>query len=459
MKPYRIMKTSILAAFLAMAGICSAEAQQRLTLDQAIETALGGSSEINLAEMEVNKAQHQVNEAFGNALPSVDLSANFNHFLEQPVFFAPANAFNPEAPADELMTLKIGGANSYEATGTISQVLFNSAVFRGIGASQEYLDVSKEMLKNTVSNTILNVKKAFYGVLLTQDLLEITRTSLQNAEKNLDNVSSMHKAGLVAEFDLLQAEVRVENIRPNVIQLENQLKSAKDMLKVTLGLPQDEDIFLEGELKYEDKSTPGQKASIREAMKSNYQINTLRKKIQVDDAFVDLERSGYWPSLVGFVNYTYQGQANEWDFVNSNTSIVGLQFSMNIFNGWQTSNKVQQRKIEMDKTRQQLHQLEDVISVQIKQKIEELEAVRIKMDAQNRNVNLAERAHEIAQLRYKEGTSTQLEVQNAEIELRRARTNRLQTVLEYIVANAELDNLLGNVEDRYMRPFMSKIEN
>ena len=124
---------------------------QSYTLDTAIKTALKNNSDVKIAEMNVRKASAAVHEAFGYALPSLDLSAGFTHFLEKPktpfpdfaallgnatysilfderVIPRDDNKFKPVGYSLQSFAL----ANNYETNLQLTQILFSSAVFRGI---------------------------------------------------------------------------------------------------------------------------------------------------------------------------------------------------------------------------------------------------------------------------------------------------------------------------------------
>jgi len=448
------------------------------TLDDAIYTALENNRDIRIAMMEIEKADAAVSEAFGYALPNLDLSANFAHFIQKPMTPFPDfmamltnatyNTLFDEGllPRDDNKFLPMDTklqsfalTNSFEATAQVTQILFNSAVFRGIGASQIYLNLSKEQMKGTVAKTVLSVKQAFYGVLLTQNLLEIFEASLANAEENLRLVQSMYKQGLVSEYDALQVEVQVENLRPQVMELRNTLQGAKDGLKIVLGLNQMEDISVEGEFNFDPKILPTPGDLIGEALESNFDINTLKIKRQIDEEFIAIDRSEYWPTIAAFGSFNYAGSSDNWDFQTYNSSLVGLTFSMNLFQGTRTARKVEQSTISVMQTDEQINQLSDYVSSQVRGKVLQLKKVEAQVAAVTRNVELAQKAYNISLTRYKEGTGTQLEIKNADIELRTAKTNKLQSVYEYIIAKSELDNMLGNLDDKYLSFVQKRIEN
>lgn len=436
-----------------------------LTLEDALNIALENNANTKVARLEVVKAQAAVDEAFGYALPSVDVSANLSHFIETPKMPFPSfEAMLTNAtygilfeegvlPEDKSKFLPMGTqlqsfslTNNYEAKVQISQVLFNSAVLRGIGASQIYLETSQELMRNEISNTVVSVKKAFYGVLLAKEMYDITKASLENFEDNFSNIQALNKAGLAADFDAMQAEVQLENFRPMVLEAENAYENAKNGLKVLLSLDQREAIEVEGSLDYKEITLPGVDQLVQKAMDKNYQLRALEKKIEVDEAFVDLERAAYWPTLAAFGNYTFAGSSDDFDFQNYQSSIIGLNFSINLFNGFRKDNKVEQSLIVKEQTEAQLIQARDYVSSQIRSKLLEMNKVQKNITAQARTVDLAQRSYEISEIRLKEGTGTQLELLNAENQLRQARTNRLKYYYDFIVAQSELNQLLGEID-------------
>lgn len=236
----------ILILIFSISALTKAQTKS-YTIDEAINTALSNNRDITISVMNVKKAGAAVDQAFGYALPSVNLNGSFSRFLEKPKMPFPdfeamlTNAtysilFDEQViPRDNnkyksmnTVLQSFAQTNNFSADVTITQTLFSSAVFKGIGASQVYYDLAKADLQSTVSKTVLSVQKTFYGVLLSKEVLDITKQSFENAQANLNDVKALYKEGMVSEFDMLQAEVQVENLRPMVLQMENNLKTAKD---------------------------------------------------------------------------------------------------------------------------------------------------------------------------------------------------------------------------------------
>ncbi|MCW9097096.1 MAG: TolC family protein [Ignavibacteriaceae bacterium] len=460
----------LLSVFL-LPGLANAQ-KKIYTLDEAINTALGNNRDINISVLNTEKSRAAVKEAFGYALPSLDASANFSHFLKKPLTAFPdfeallTNAtynilFDENViPKDESKFVPVETklqsfvqSNTYSASLTLTQILFGSAVFEGIGASQTYYELAKSELNNTVSKTVLSVQKAFYGVLLAKAVLEITNSSFNNAEENFNNVKALYDEGMVSEFDKLQAEVQLENIRPVLLRVENALINATNGFKITLGIDQTADVDVSGEIKLDSIDISNEDELIQEALASNFDIKSLDLKKQVDEAFIQLDVSEYWPTLAAFGNYSYAGSSDQWNFQNYNYATVGLSFSINLWQGNRTKNAVEQSTITYKQTEEQLSQLKDYTVMNVKANVQELKRVQSLLEVQARTVKLAERAYDIAKVRYKEGAGSQLELQNADQDLRQARLNRVQAVHSYLITKFELDQLLGRTDPQYFSSF------
>ena len=449
----------------------------KLDLNEAILHALKNNNNVRIANLDVVKAETAVKEAYGYAYPSVDFSTDFSHFLSKPLtafpdFEAMLNNSTYKVlfdegviPQNDNKYLPMGTklqsfaqANNFESKITVTQTLFNSTVFRGIGASQIYLDLSKEKLKSVVTKTISDVKKAFYGVLLSSELLNIVEASLKNAEDNFADLQSHYEQGLVSDFDKLQVEVQVENIKPKVLELKNVLHDSQNGLKILLGTPQTSEIELTGSLSYSDEIIISEEDAVSYASENNYDLRTLQSKRKVDEAFIALETSTYWPMLTAFGNYSYAGSSDDFKFNTYNSTLVGVNLSINLFNGGRTARRVEQAEIGVRQSDEQIIVTKEYLIQQIKSTLYELNKVRSEINALERTVKLAERAYEIARTRFTSGQGTQLEIKNADLELSTAKTNRLQSVYNYITAKSNLDQLLGRIDEKYFNFMNDQLE-
>ncbi len=471
MKHYSIKFSLIVLTLLLLFGYEQAISQvKKITLDEAIEIAIKNNQQTKIAKLDVDKAKFAIKEAYGYALPTINFSASLASFIEKSKMpFPDFGALIGNATYSVLLeagkidsseakfrpvnsTLQsFAQTNNYEAKFELQQILFNSAVFQGIGASAIYLRTAEAGLKSQVSKTVLDVKKTFYGVLLAKEMVYLTSSSMKNFENNVRNVEAYYKEGIVSEYQLLQAQVAMENFRPRLLMAQNVYKNAIEGLKLILGAGQESEIEIDGKLSKEDLSQINNDMLISNALEGNLDLRTLKLKRDVDEAFIELDKSEYWPTLALFGNYSFNGSSDDFNFMSYRSGMVGLAFTINLFNGQRTDNKVQQSKINVYKTEEQIVQTKHFVEMSVKNKVLEIERTLTLITANEKNVALAQRAFSIAEIKIKEGTGTQLDILNSELALREAQVNRLNSVYEYMVAKVELESLTGILNEDYIK--------
>lgn len=419
-----------------------------VTLDEAIDLAVRNNKEVASARLGINKAEAQVAEALGNALPTLNLSAVYQRNVQVPVFFIP----NFQDPNAGLQAIRVGLKNQYNVGFQASQILFNSAVFTGIGASRIYEDAAKEQANATTAKVVTDTKKAFYGALLAREFAAISNASLKNGEDNLATIQLLFKEGLVAEFDAIRAEVGVENIRPLVTQAEAAYRNAVSALQTQMGVGLADTYVPVGQFDATLPDIPDEDVAITRAMKENFDLKALELQVKVAGEFVTISRSDYYPTLALYGNWTNQGQSDNFNsFLSATSSGVGLNLSMNLFNGMRSSARVEQSRADEQMLRTAVQQARDGVRLQVRAILNNITSARQRITAQQRTVDQAQRGYEIAQVRYREGAGSLLEISDADLALSRARTNSVQALHDFYNAKADLDRALANIDRKYIQ--------
>lgn len=429
----------------ALLSFTMATAQERIvTLDEAISLAIENNRDLEITRLEIDRADNQVREAIGNALPDVSAAGTYSHALKKPVFFLPDFS---EPESGRIIPIEIGANHSYQMGFTAQQILFNAAVITGVGTSKVYAQAAREVHRSAYNSTVSNVKRAFYTVLYTKEVLALTQASLKNAEQNENQARILFEQGIVSNYDLIRANVKTENTRPVVTESERNVQLAKNNLKIVLGISADERIDVDGALVFEavDSVYVGSaEATLRER---NATLKALELQAQVNDELVDIYRAEYLPTLSAFGNYQWQAQNDALsstsfnDFVAS--SQVGLSLSVNLFNGFRTTARVDQARIEYMKSQEQFQQTRDVFETRIQNIRYRLEEAARRVQSQTRTVEQAQKGYDIAMTRYSSGSATLLEANDADLALAQARVNRVQAVFDYQLARIDLEELLS----------------
>lgn len=430
---------------LSMAITQDRQIPRLITLEQALTIGLESNRDLKTARLEVDRAEARVREAWGYALPSVDLSGRYTRSLERPVFFLPDFS---DLSSGRTVPVEIGTAHAFDMTVSARQTLFNSTVIVGVGAASVYADVARQLYRQKELETVANIRKAFYSALLAGEVRDLMRANLRNAGENLRNVQTMAGQGLVSEYDQLRAEVGVENLRPEVIRAENNYALSLDALRSTMGIGVSDTIDIDGSLEHRRIPDEVLTTAAETALRQNPGLQALKLQIEVNEAFVSAERSNYLPILSAFGTLQYQAAKNTFAFSTNDffrSAQVGLSLSFSLFQGLQTNARVDQAVIEVRKSEQLLARAETDLRTLVHSLILQIRQAQERIDAQQRTVEQAERGYRIATTRFVSGAGTQLEVNDAQLALTQANVNRIQAVYDHLVASAGLDQVLGSM--------------
>jgi len=440
-------RISVSLVFYVLVGAIGASATTRpLSLDEAIETALRQNKNVAIAKLGIQKAEAQVTEAFGNALPSLNLSAGFNHNILLPVFFFP----NPTT--GEISPLRFGLPNAYNVSAQLQQLLFNSAVFTGIGASKIYADAAKAQLDAVTAEVVTETKKRYYQALAARELVSVSVATYENARETQKIINALFNEGLVAEFDKIRSDVAVANIQPMVVEAQSGQYNALAALQTYLALNLNDTVSLSSSGFATPEEAPFEETAISLAVKENFELKALALQVEVSREFVHVYSSDYYPTLVAIGQWQNQGQsASLSNWYSASSSFVGLNFSINLFNGFKTSSKVEQANVDFLTAQQRYQQVSDLVKLQMRTVVNQIRSAKLRIDAQKSTVGQAQRGFDISKIRYTEGSGSLLEINDAETALTRAKVNEIMAVLDYYVTRAEYERTTGQIDDKYRR--------
>ncbi len=434
----------IIPMMVAAAATAGAQNTIRLGLNEAIDAAIKSNRQLEISRIGIDRADAQIKEAYSNTLPTLTLNGRYTRNIQSQVFYFPG--------ADGIVRpISIGSDNSVQADLTVNQVVYNQAAFSAPNTAEVYARISRQQLRAEAADLVLNVKHAYYSALLAQEALRVNESLLQNAEENWKNTQALYKSGLRAEFDALRAEVQAANQRPVVVQARNAYQQSLDNLKLLLNISPNAELELSENLVMPASSTSGSGAIepvIAEATtlleRYNAQLEALRLSTELNRQLIDLKKSDYLPTLSVFGTYQMQAQADKFsNFDFQPSSYLGLNLSLNLFNGWRTSSQIEQARLDYETSKLQLAQVEHSLKTQLQTVLRTLDFARQRISTGEMTTGQAERAYKIATTSYKAGTGTQLDIANADLAVAQAKLNQLNAIYEYSVSLADLERLLG----------------
>ena len=447
------MKKTLVIIFLII--ISAAQSAEMLNLEQSINIALLNNEEILKARRELQKSGYRYDEAFSATLPRIEAKATVlrkgysseidnmvydmtglgnqvagmnNHLVETDPGYEGKEIPMTEMPDRSVDAVK-DNTIKWEVNAYLS--LYNGAIGAAIDIAKVYENLSKVSYELVREQVITDVKKSFYNVLSLRKALEVIKLVKEDADKNLANINVMYEQGLVSEYDLIKAKVRVSSIRPKILNFSNNLELARAAFKSKLGRDLDSDITIVGAMedgiKVDTDNYKFRAVNNRNELKLlSFQKEMLRKN-------QDIEFSGHLPTVAAIANYTFQSQNDDYgDTFEKNFGVhsvnVGVTATFPIFFGGQVNAKVDQAKMEVKKADLDIRRNKKLIELQADQNFKKIEESREEIKLQDEAVAEAEKALEIANVRYQSNVGTQLEVIDAQTSLEEARLARIMSI-------------------------------
>ncbi|MEP0548331.1 MAG: TolC family protein [Rhodothermales bacterium] len=486
-----------------------------LSLEEAIEIALERNYSVRTAALDVANANAQVREAWGQVLPSADVSSSYTRNIVEANPFAGSDAgglfgalgsidwlaFNEDArtdddPATEPISLAefrrlqqqgfedagivldsgdnpFGVANQFQNSLSITQTLYNGSAFAAIKGAKSLKDINQAALTQQQQAAIDQTRQLYYGALLARQQAEVVRASVARTETTLNETSRRVAQGVLPKFERLTAEVEVANQQTQLIEAQNAAAVAENNLLFALGLPVNQRVALVGEL-----DLPGdvflETVSFDDAVATAFErrpdLEQARLAIDLQQVQRDITRAQYYPNLSAFANLNYVGSVPDdrtsaiqganpddpfavtsdsrgfFDTAYWNPSVaVGVRMSWNLFNGFQTSYRVQQNTIEIQKAEVQLERAVQGAVLEVEQALRNLASARQRIAAQEQTVQTAQVAYDFAAERLRTGVATQIDVRLASAQFDQAQLGYLRAVYDYLVARSSLQRAIGLV--------------
>jgi len=174
------------------------------------------------------------------------------------------------------------------------------------------------------------------------------------------------------------------------------------------------------------------------------EVALIDQAIRMSELNVKLNKAGYLPSLRAFgtVQQQYQGDDFETGFW-APAAFVGLNLNVPIFDGLNKKAKIQRARLELEKTRNQREELLRGIRLEVATAQTNYRSASERLERQQQNLELAERIYETAQIKYREGVGSSLEVTQAEQSLYSTQSNYMQALYDMLLAKERLEMALG----------------
>ncbi len=473
----RILLSSVIA-FFVLSGTDSVFASDKadadtltLSLDQCIAIALSDNPTVKIADMEVTRVDYSKKETIGQLLPAISFGGSYNRMIAKQVAYMNMKGFGSmggsseedastqsvQSRADGLQEsgdggrkgIKMGLDNSYQAGFNASMPLIAPQLWASLKLNDSQILQNIEAARASRLSLINQVKNAYYSLLLAEDSHKVILENYDNAVFNNEIYKKKFQVGTATEYEVLRSSVQVKNVEPELIQSQIVISQARMQLAILMGMDTAIPIKAVTTLQEYEKDMYETVMTIDESIDRNTDLRSLDIQTKNLENALRIQKMSWFPtlSLSAGYNWTSSSDGNPLrNFRWTPYSMVGLTLSIPIFEGGQRYHKIKQARIQVDEMAFQRENLERNIRMQVDLAKDNINKNIKQIASSSNGVEQAEKAYSIMEKSFEIGAASYLDLRDAELALTQSRLVYYQAIYNYLVANSELELLLGNAD-------------
>lgn len=460
-----MIKKSILLATLSAAAALKGSAESvsilpdtlTLSLDRCVEIALSDNPTIKVADMEVIRVDYAKRETLGQLLPSLAFGATYNRTLAKQTMYMNMKGFGgtstegAESSASEQRPngIKVGLDNSYSLGFNASMPLIAPQLWKALDISDSKILETIEQARSSKLQMVNQVKNAYYALLLAIDSKKTIVESYDMARFTADLYAKQFDNGTATRYDVLRTQVAVKNVEPELTQADIAVRQARLQLAILLGLDPNASVVSPDRLlaDYEKSMYASRLALNDEDISGNTSLRLLDIQAKQLKQNVAMQKLSFVPTLSLSANYNWTTMSDGSPLKNFNWnpySMLGLTLNIPIFEGMQRHSRLRQAQIQSKEMVYQRENLERNIRMQVDLAVDNIDKNIKQIASSAESVRQAETAHDIMVKSFEIGAATYLDLRDSELALTRSRLAYYQSIYNYLVAENELELLLGN---------------
>ncbi len=410
----------------------------KLSLKEAVDYAIQNHPDIRNKVLGEKYADAQVMETRAIGIPQVSGNVQFVNNIEKQVFVFPVSpgVYQP---------IRVG--NNYVTTGTLqaSWLALDASYFLGLRAAEAFTDLAKLQTDMNERDVAVNVTKAYYLVLITKENISLLEQNIKTLESILFQTEGYYTNGFAEKIDVDRLKLTLSNLRVQFDGLKDQYLITEKLLKLNMGMDVEASIELTDNLETLFKSSLEEKnknfdPKIRveyQLMQSQLKLNTLDKK--------RFEVSKY-PNLAFFANYQQNNFADKIDYSTwYSNSFWGFKIGVPIFSGFGNKANLIKRNISIEQTLVSMKAFENAAQMEVSAALAKYDRSVKTIEIQKQNLALANEILNISSTKLKEGVGSNLEITNAQQEVKTSQTNYLNAIYDLLNAQIELKKAYGKL--------------
>jgi len=412
----------------------------KLSLKESVDYALLNHPDVKNKILDERYAEAQVDETRSIGIPKLNANLQFVNNIQKQVFVFP-NASGSYQP------IRVGTTLVSIAQINASWLALDASYFTGLKASKAFTELAKTQTNLSSRDVTVNVIKAYYLVLITKENIGLLSENIKTIEAILQQTEGYYKNGFAEKIDVDRIKLNVSNLKVQLDGLNDQAIITEQLLKLNMGMPIEKPIELTDNLEDLYKiSVDNDEVGFDPKKRVEYKL--LEKQLELSNYDKQRFQSSKYPNLAFFATYqqaSYNDKVNFQEWYGN--TFWGFQIGIPIFAGLGTNAKIEERKINIDQTKNTMVMFENGANLEANQAKTKYDRAIKTIEIQKQNLELANDILKISSAKLKEGVGSNLEITNAQQEVKTSQTNYLNAIYDLLNAKLELKRVYGKLEN------------
>ena len=427
-----------LALFLPFSA--HAEGVMRITLEEALEIAEKNNYALKAANARVDQAEARYVQSRKAFLPKVMLSETFVATDDPAAVFSyklrqgniAATDFNPALLNDP------DAVSNFQTAIEVQQPLYNRDAIIGRSAAFAERKSQGYMLDRTEDAVSLEVKKAYYGLILAEKNLYAVNNSISAMKAHDRQAQKAYQKGLITKSDKLSTAVRLSELAEQKMMVQDEITAAEDALRFLLGLKSGKVIDPVGGLNVASVAIPDDEPGLR---MERADLMALEARLEAAGYQYEMARAQWLPRINAFVQQNW----NDDDFaglVNHNW-MLGVNLQWTVFDGYASIGKAREAKAGEMEVRYTYEEAKAKGLYEIKKAYRMLRTAKARIRVAEQSLREAKVSLDFIGERYRSGLAMTFELLGREQAYTYAQMRLNKAMYDFIIARCELDYYTG----------------
>ena len=417
---------------------------EALALADCIQIALSNKETLKASALDLQRAQQTVKGSYSNILPSLMFSGSSS----ESSFPTQEGGYNPAT--GEITLGNISNLTSTSTGISLSQNIYNGGIWwNTIAQSKNSYKIAEQFDRQVKINIIRVVHQTYFNYLKTMQLLDVAHSNLKSSQQQLALTKKRFELGSARKTDLLKAEVRFGQARVDVVNNNSALENAYLNLKNAMGIIGSDQDFTVKDVAAALVPVPDFATGFETIQKLNPSVLAKQRQITNAEFNEKITKGARMPNISANANYSGNAEdlenlSGKWD--ENWRRNISLSISIPIYTGNTLSTRIQQARLNVQKQESEyLTQLQD-LSVQLHGILDKLNNYQEVIPINETVLTSAKEDLKLAQKRYSLGSTTILEVLDAQVSVVSARSSLIRTKYDAFIEQSNLKGLLGTLD-------------